>query len=183
MFFSLVLSLLISSIQQEKRKARQEEEKRTGKRIDDRDKNTNYEKRPGYEEIVKENKDFEAYYKAQKIIDTEEEWNEFMDILRKPLPSDFRISTHCLGQIETLQTFIQDINKLIVKEADAEHIEDESKKLCVTPIPWYPHKLAYTINLSKMEIRKTPLLSKLHQFLISEVNTVSYSICHLFVLI
>ena len=37
---------------------------------------------------------FESYYKAQKIIPNDEEWDQMLDSLRQPLPSTFRISTH-----------------------------------------------------------------------------------------
>ena len=42
----------------------------------------------------KENAKFEEYYKAQKIV-PEDEWDAFMDSLRTPLPTSFRINGRC----------------------------------------------------------------------------------------
>lgn len=39
----------------------------------------------------KENEKFEEYYKAQKIV-REEDWDAFMESLRTPLPTSFRIN-------------------------------------------------------------------------------------------
>jgi multisite-specific tRNA:(cytosine-C5)-methyltransferase len=38
-----------------------------------------------------QNERFEAYYKAQNIL-PDEEWDEFMDQLREPLPTTFRVA-------------------------------------------------------------------------------------------
>lgn len=45
----------------------------------------------GYEATVTSNEAFEEYYKAQGIV-PEEEWTAFMDCLRTPLPTTFRIN-------------------------------------------------------------------------------------------
>lgn len=37
------------------------------------------------------NERFEKYYKAQKIV-SDEEWEPFMESLRKPLPTTFRVA-------------------------------------------------------------------------------------------
>jgi hypothetical protein len=34
---------------------------------------------------------FDAYYKAQKIV-PDDEWDKFMDTLREPLPTTFRVA-------------------------------------------------------------------------------------------
>jgi 16S rRNA C967 or C1407 C5-methylase (RsmB/RsmF family) len=41
--------------------------------------------------FVKENANFEEYYKAQKIV-PEEEWDAFIECLKTPLPTSFRIN-------------------------------------------------------------------------------------------
>lgn len=38
------------------------------------------------------NERFEAYYKAQSIISDEREWDEFIDALRRGLPTTFRVA-------------------------------------------------------------------------------------------
>lgn len=123
-----------------------------------------------YEDIVRKNESFEFYYKQQNIVDNESEWEEFLKILSEPLPSAFRISSYCNGQAEKMRDIIQNdyINCI-----DVEDMNDDTKNLNIAPILWYPNKLAWTINLSKIQIRKSPALKKLHNFLISETEIVS----------
>ena len=35
---------------------------------------------------------FELYYRAQELLESEDEWNEFMESLRRPLPVTFRVN-------------------------------------------------------------------------------------------
>lgn len=42
-------------------------------------------------DIVKENERFEEYYKAQGVV-PDDEWDEFLTALRRPLPVTFRIN-------------------------------------------------------------------------------------------
>ena len=141
----------------------------------------------GYSNIVKENAAFERFYKRQKIVETEEEWVQFMDALKNPLPSDFRISSHCTGQTDVMRDLIKNLTKLATKpdevtdggdqpQVPQQKITDTGHELnktefAVSSMPWYPNQLGWTINLSKVEIRKSTTLNKLHQFLISETDT------------
>jgi len=49
---------------------------------------------------------FEAYYKAQKII-PEQEWDLFLDTLRQPLPTTFRVAGNrqCVNAYPSLHTY------------------------------------------------------------------------------
>ena len=60
-----------------------------GKQIDDRD--TEAGKSFGYKDIVRENKLFEDFYKAQGIC-PDDQWEEMMQVLRTDLPASFRIT-------------------------------------------------------------------------------------------
>ena len=60
-----------------------------GKQIDDRD--TAAGKSFGYKDIVRENKLFEDFYKAQGIC-PDDQWEEMMQVLRTDLPASFRIT-------------------------------------------------------------------------------------------
>ena len=61
------------------------DEKKTPKRANGEGKYAPYEK---------ENKNFEDYYKAQKIV-PEGEWDAFIASLKTPLPTSFRINGRC----------------------------------------------------------------------------------------
>ena len=61
------------------------DEKKSAKRANGEGKYAPYEK---------ENKNFEDYYKAQKIV-PEGEWDAFIASLKTPLPTSFRINGRC----------------------------------------------------------------------------------------
>lgn len=112
-------------------------------------------------DIVKDNADFEEYYKAQKVC-PEEEWDTFMDTLRKPLPLTFRINgsgrfAHDLrSKLETdfFSGFAQ--GPIMI---DGEEVQPPM------PLPWYPKKLAWQLEFSRAQLRKVELLKNLHEFM------------------
>lgn len=119
----------------------------------------------GYSEIVKENKLFEQYYKELKIV-PEGEFEEFMDAMREPLPATIRITgykSHAKEILHTLkEKYFKDIQDL---EVDGQKVEAPQ------PLSWYPDELAWHTNLSRKILRKSPLLEKFHQFLVSETES------------
>ena len=52
----------------------------------------NGEGKYGATEYIRENEHFEAYYKAQKICTSDEDFAELMKVLKTDLPSSFRIN-------------------------------------------------------------------------------------------
>nr|XP_046272886.1 RNA cytosine C(5)-methyltransferase NSUN2 [Scatophagus argus] len=119
----------------------------------------------GYADIVKENKLFEHYYKEQGLV-PDGEFEQFMDAMREPLPATIRITgykshakeiLHCLKE-----KYFKDIQEL---EIDGQKIEAPQ------PLSWYPDEQAWHTNMSRKIIRKSPLLEKFHQFLVSETES------------
>lgn len=119
----------------------------------------------GYADIVKENKLFEHYYKEQGLV-PEGEFDEFMEAMREPLPATIRITgykshakeiLHCLKE-----KYFKDIQEL---DIDGQKIEAPQ------PLSWYPDEQAWHTNMSRKIIRKSPLLEKFHQFLVSETES------------
>uniref|UniRef100_A0A3B5KT49 tRNA (cytosine(34)-C(5))-methyltransferase n=1 Tax=Xiphophorus couchianus TaxID=32473 RepID=A0A3B5KT49_9TELE len=119
----------------------------------------------GYADIIKENKLFEDYYKEQGLI-PEGEFDQFMEAMREPLPATIRITgykshakeiLHCLKE-----KYFKDIQEL---EIDSQKIEAPQ------PLSWYPDEQAWHTNMSRKLIRKSPLLEKFHQFLVSETES------------
>lgn len=119
----------------------------------------------GYSEIIKENKLFEHYYKELKIV-PEGEFEEFMDAMREPLPATIRITgykSHAKEILHTLkEKYFKEVQDL---EVDGQKIEAPQ------PLSWYPDELAWHTNLSRKILRKSPLLEKFHQFLVSETES------------
>ncbi|XP_076157945.1 RNA cytosine C(5)-methyltransferase NSUN2 [Alosa pseudoharengus] len=146
------------------RDKQRKQQQRDGKPADDRDRN-NAGWGAGYSEIIKENKLFEQYYKELKIV-PDGEFEEFMDAMREPLPATIRITgykSHAKEILHTLkEKYFKDIQDL---EVDGQKIEAPQ------PLSWYPDELAWHTNLSRKILRKSPLLEKFHQFLVSETES------------
>ncbi|XP_055453901.1 RNA cytosine C(5)-methyltransferase NSUN2 isoform X1 [Psammomys obesus] len=119
----------------------------------------------GYPEIIKENKLFEHYYQELKIV-PEGEWDQFMDSLREPLPATLRIT----GYKSHAKEILHCLKNKYFKEL--EDLEVDGQKVEVPqPLSWYPEELAWHTNLSRKILRKSPLLAKFHQFLVSEAES------------
>eukprot|EP00898_Chlorokybus_atmophyticus_P000654 jgi/Chlat1/158/Chrsp1S03099 len=109
------------------------------------------------------NEHFESYYKAQGVI-PDDEWEAFMGTLRKPLPVTFRINgsghfaTHIRDRMK--QNFFRQLGKGAA-QVPAEDDDWEAPK----SLPWYPEELAWQLNMSRMQLRKHPVLQRLHEFM------------------
>ncbi|KAK1315492.1 hypothetical protein QJS10_CPA06g02029 [Acorus calamus] len=118
----------------------------------------------GWETFATQNVAFEQYYKEQGIV-REEEWDEFIGVLQKPLPAAFRINSS--GQ------FYQDIrsqleNDFVSSLEVEESATSEGEKEAIRPLPWYPENLAWHLNYSRMQLRKNQTLERFHEFLKQE---------------
>ncbi|XP_043722063.1 multisite-specific tRNA:(cytosine-C(5))-methyltransferase-like isoform X2 [Telopea speciosissima] len=126
----------------------------------DRSDNPSSEK-SSWEPFATQNLDFEEYYKGQGIV-PQEEWDVFMEILRKPLPASFRINSS--GQ------FFKDIRSQLendfMKSFEAEVPDGELEP--IRPLPWYPENLGWHSNFSRMQLRKNQTLERFHEFLKQE---------------
>uniref|UniRef100_A0A671V3Z1 tRNA (cytosine(34)-C(5))-methyltransferase n=1 Tax=Sparus aurata TaxID=8175 RepID=A0A671V3Z1_SPAAU len=114
----------------------------------------------GYADIVKENKLFEHYYKELGLV-PDGEFEQFMEAMREPLVSPYMIHAkeilHCLKE-----KYFKDIQEV---EIEGQKIEAPQ------PLSWYPDEQAWHTNMSRKIIRKSPLLEKFHQFLVSETES------------
>ncbi|KAM7276664.1 hypothetical protein ACFE04_018530 [Oxalis oulophora] len=114
---------------------------------------------PGWEPFLSNNAAFEEYYKEQGIV-TEEEWDTFMDFLRKPLPAAFRINASSQFCSDIRLQLENDFSKSLQGEViDGDEIEP------IRPLPWYPDNLAWHSNFSRKQIRKNENLGRFHEFL------------------
>ncbi|XP_074543594.1 RNA cytosine C(5)-methyltransferase NSUN2 [Halichoeres trimaculatus] len=119
----------------------------------------------GYADIVKENKLFEHYYKEQGLV-PDGEFEQFMDAMREPLPATIRITGYKSHAKEILHCLKDKYFKEIQEvEIDGQKIEAPQ------PLSWYPDEQAWHTNMSRKIIRKSPLLEKFHQFLVSETES------------
>lgn len=119
----------------------------------------------GYADIVKENKLFEHYYKEQGLV-PEGEFEQFMEAMREPLPATIRITGYKSHAKEILHCLKDKYFK------DIQDVEIDGQKIeAPQPLSWYPDEQAWHTNMSRKIIRKSPLLEKFHQFLVSETES------------
>lgn len=115
-------------------------------------------------ESDKHNASFEAYYKAQKIME-ESEFEEFLETCKKVLPTTFRLTGHgskvALIKEQLLTEHIPNLEKLV---ASGEHANTGISVPKV--ISWYPKELAYQLETDRALIRKEPVLAALHRWLV-----------------
>ncbi|KAI0088251.1 cytosine-5--methyltransferase [Irpex rosettiformis] len=110
------------------------------------------------------NEKFEKYYKAQKIL-PECEWESFMESMRGPLPTTFRVT----GSRQTAALLNETIQETHVPHLAGVVFEGEP----VAPpkqISWYPDGLAWQLNVEKKVLRKSPEFKKFHNFLVFETE-------------
>ncbi|KAJ1379878.1 hypothetical protein SESBI_46484 [Sesbania bispinosa] len=114
---------------------------------------------PTWTPFATQNPAFDAYYKEQGIVDLQE-WDEFVALLRTPLPATFRInsssqfSDDIRSQLEN--DFVHSLRDEVVEGVETEAIR---------PLLWYPGNFAWHSNFSRMQLRKTQTLERFHEFL------------------
>ena len=153
------------------------------------------------------NERFTTYYQAQKII-PDDEWETFMEALRRPLPTTFRIAG---SRQYGLLPSTDECPVLIVIEGWPRPLEIRSgiptspccttspSKTRLSPLPLkshgqlqsrtsraytheiyrYPDGLAWQFNVSKKVLRRSPEFKMFHSFLVHETEVVGFSIDYL----
>jgi len=122
--------------------------------------------RKNFEETVKENLDYENYYKEQKVIGNDEVFKDFMDHMRMPLPTTFRVT----GYKENSKQLIENMKNVYFKTMDNLKIDGELVKPPVQ-LPWYPDGLGWQTSFSRSQLRGNPGLESFHRYTISETES------------
>lgn len=122
------------------------------------------------------------FFQAQKIV-SEEEWPVFFETIKKDLPTSFRITgsrDECQVMLNVVKSeffkdFLNDEKQPKVSNGEdkTEETNDsdaiaELKPYC---LPWYPDGLAWQLQLTRKDIRRSETYFKLHNFLISETQS------------
>ncbi|EEA05816.1 NOL1/NOP2/sun family protein [Cryptosporidium muris RN66] len=97
-----------------------------------------------YKELERENLEFKRYYKYQSIV-SDEEWDDFIEYLKKDLPSTFRI----VGKNPYSSSVLEYVEKL------SKYSENNDGEPLVSCLEWYPNKLAYEITKSRFNLKKS----------------------------
>ncbi|KAL8265684.1 hypothetical protein R6Q59_003028 [Mikania micrantha] len=109
-----------------------------------------------------ENAAFDEYYKEQGIV-SPEEWDSFVECLRKPLPAAFRINSSSQFCMDLLSQLEDEFVKSLQLEGT-----DVIKAEGLKSLPWYPGNLAWQSSFSRMQLRKNKSLERFHEFLKQE---------------
>ncbi|VDN36709.1 unnamed protein product [Gongylonema pulchrum] len=110
----------------------------------------------------KTNENFCTYYKSQKIVENDEEWDAFMAALKSDLPTSFRIQ----GSSKEVELLTELMNKRYLEPLAQS--EEDSDVIAPKPIPWCRN--TFQTPLSRTEIRSRPALKEFHNFLVTEAE-------------
>ncbi|KAJ6590417.1 cytosine-5--methyltransferase [Mycena vulgaris] len=107
---------------------------------------------------------FATYYQTQNIVPADQ-WEPFLDALRTPLPTTFRVA----GSRQTAQSLNATLRDTHVPTLSNVVFEEQSIPPPVQ-IPWYPDGLAWQFNVPKKVLRKSPEFKGFHSFLVFETE-------------
>lgn len=144
--------------------------------------------KPDYAPIVKNNDNFVKYYKSQSFLE-DREFEKFMDGLRDTLPASFRINTFEPNQAEFLKRLVQgpELYEFLEQPPKDETAKDDAnqesgptvensqesqaqKPAVLAPLCWYPDKLGWQMNTSRLDLKRSPILQQFHRFLMAETD-------------
>lgn len=122
-----------------------------------------------YTAIEQTNPKFEAYYRGQGIVPPDE-WDAFVEAMRAPLPTTFRITS---GK-PTARQLLDAMHTTFLPYLSNVTFEGEK----VTPphqLEWYPEGLGWHLDVRKNVLRKSPEFKRFQQFLVHETEVGSIS--------
>ncbi|XP_063928083.1 RNA cytosine-C(5)-methyltransferase NSUN2-like [Zophobas morio] len=108
-----------------------------------------------------DNDTFVNYYKRQSFL-RPEEFASFLQSLRTPLPISFRI-VNCKLNVYVLQKVLADYIFPTLKGVFA-----EDKILIPSVVSWYPHQLAFQLEVPRTLMRKDLRMKEFQNFLVNE---------------
>ena len=111
---------------------------------------------------VLENARFEAFYKAQKFMKTDADWDSFMKHLQSPLPACFRIWSDCTFADELRNQMLEFAGKTL----DLDGVEIKAAE----QLKWYPGGYGYKLGTDRRSIRKLEGLSDLKKWMLQHTE-------------
>ncbi|KAH8926898.1 S-adenosyl-L-methionine-dependent methyltransferase [Atractiella rhizophila] len=111
------------------------------------------------------NEDFERYYKSQGIL-SEEEWRAFMEAMRAPLPTSFRLSlARSVSKSLNERIATHFVESLKAIRFQGEQVQPPKQ------IPWYPEGFAWDFDLPKGKIKKNDQFQHFQSFMVHETDS------------
>lgn len=112
------------------------------------------------------NQAMEAYYRAQQIFPSEDDFRKHFDALKRPLPLTLRLT----GSRESVVMMRDYMERVFIPYLSDKTFEGNPLSPPV-PIGWYPDSLAYMLDIPKRAIRKNPEFKAFQQFLVMESDS------------
>lgn len=112
--------------------------------------------------VMKNNARFEAYYRTQGFVSPGEDWEKFIDHLKRELPACFRINSDYVFANELREQMLGFVGNRL--EVDGVEIDP------VQPISWYPNGYGYKLGTDRKAIRRLDALNDLHQWMIKQTD-------------
>lgn len=128
-----------------------------------------------YPELIRHNDAFLRYYKHANICTNDTEFEEFLQYLRDPLPTTFRITGYKAEAQRLLDLIKSEFYNTYVTTNEGENSADDAALKEPFCLPWYPNEMGWQLELSRKDIRRSERYYKLHNFLIAETNAGSIS--------
>lgn len=107
----------------------------------------------------------------------EDKWDAFISTIRTNLPVAFRITGSKAEAKALLKIIKSDFFKEILNadlDGDKEDVNSRAKTI-LHSLPFYPEELAWQLQLTRKDIRRSEAYFRLHNFLIAETNNGSIS--------
>lgn len=144
-------------------------------------------------EIVKNNDNLVKFYKAQSFL-KDGEFDVFIEGLRTTLPASFRINAFDYNQAAFLRNLVKgsEFNEFLIsppkEDQSGKSANDATDKMddqddnvakstttitkppVLEPLCWYPQEFAWQMNITRVDLKKTPVLQKLHKFIMAETD-------------
>lgn len=108
----------------------------------------------------------ETYYKAQNILPDAEEFQAYLDAMKKALPLTFRIT----GSHDSAVLMRDYMKSVLFPYLSGKTFEGMPLR-APQPIHWYPDSLAYMLDIPKQAIRKNPEFKAFQKFLVMESDS------------
>lgn len=110
------------------------------------------------------NRDFEEYYKQQNILN-DNDFVNFLESLKKPLPISFRITGNRKHAADLLAYMKENIFSAIAGASI-----DGVAIPCPVSLPWYPNDMGWSLDVGKTVMRRSPEVKKMQNFLVAETE-------------
>ncbi|ORZ02295.1 S-adenosyl-L-methionine-dependent methyltransferase [Syncephalastrum racemosum] len=115
-----------------------------------------------YKDVERDNAQFKEYYLSQNML-SPEEFEQFYEALKKPLPATFRIT----GTKRHAQEILEVLESVLIPSMHQITVDGQEYKP-PAPLDWYPDRLGWQANVPRSVLRKSPEFARFQRFMVAE---------------